>query len=93
MATDPQPVPGAPPENELAPEQAAPPSSPSAPPPSAAPPQHVIKRTRTGGVWVAVGVFAIVLLLLLIFVLMNGTEVRVAYIGAPCLSHAASSSG
>jgi len=76
MATDPQPGPGAPPGEGLAPEQTAPP--PSAP----LPPQHVIKRTRTSGVWTAVGFFAVVLLLLLIFILQNGTEVSVSYLGA-----------
>lgn len=49
------------------------------PPPQ--PPQHRIKRTRTGGIWVAVGFFAVILLLLLIFILQNGTQVRVSYLG------------
>ena len=84
MTTDPPTGPGAPPEEELTPGQAAPPpsaSGPQPPPSEAAPPQHVIKRTRTGGVWVAVGVFAVVLLLLLIFILQNGAEVGVSYLG------------
>ena len=51
------------------------------PPPHAAPPLK-IKRTRTSGVWVAVGFFAIVLLLLLIFILQNGAQVNVSYLGA-----------
>ena len=50
-------------------------------PPPAAPPLK-IKRTRTSGVWVAVGFFAVVLLLLLIFILQNGTQVSVNYLGA-----------
>jgi uncharacterized integral membrane protein len=62
------------PEQPAAPEQAAPPAAP-------APPQHRIKRTRTSGVWVAVGFFAVVLLLLLIFILQNGTQVSVSYLG------------
>jgi uncharacterized integral membrane protein len=67
------------------PQQAAPePAAPPAAPPAAAPhplPQHRIKRTRTGGIWVAVGFFAVILLLLLIFILQNGTDVSVSYLG------------
>ena len=60
---------------QAAPEQAA--------PGQAAPlPDHQIKRTRISGLWVAVGFFAVVLLLLLIFVLQNGTQVGVSYMGA-----------
>ena len=51
------------------------------PPPSHAAPLK-IKRTRTSGLWVAVGFFAIILLLLLIFILQNGAEVNVSYLGA-----------
>jgi lipopolysaccharide assembly protein A len=68
LAPDGQPLPPA------APEQAAPPAAPALP-------QHMIKRTRTSGVWVAVGFFAVVLLLLLIFILQNGTQVSVSYLG------------
>ena len=75
------PQPAAPPEQAqpgpVPPQQAAPPAA--APPPL--PPQHRIKRTRTGGIWVAVGFFAVVLLLLLIFILQNGTDVSVSYLG------------
>ena len=59
------------------PQQAAPPTA--APPPL--PPQHRIKRTRTSGIWVAVAFFAVILLLLLIFILQNGTQVSVSYLG------------
>jgi len=59
------------------PQQAAPPTA--VPPPL--PPQHRIKRTRTSGIWVAVGFFAVILLLLLIFILQNGTDVSVSYLG------------
>ncbi len=45
-------------------------------------PQHVVKRTRLGGVWLASASFAVVLLLLLIFILENGKGVDVAYFGA-----------
>jgi len=75
----PQPV--APPEQAqpepVPPQQAAPPTA--VPPPL--PPQHRIKRTRTSGIWVAVGFFAVILLLLLIFILQNGTQVSVSYLG------------
>ena len=80
----PQPTPGLAPDGQpplppAAPEQAAPEQA--APPAAHALPQHRIKRTRTSGVWVAVGFFAVVLLLLLIFILQNGTEVSVSYLG------------
>ena len=70
------PQPAAPLE-QAPPEQAAPPTA--VPPPL--PPQHRIKRTRTSGIWVAVGFFAVILLLLLIFILQNGTQVSVSYLG------------
>jgi uncharacterized integral membrane protein len=57
-------------------------SAPAAPPPSPAAPPLKIKRTRTSGLWVAVGFFAIILLLLLIFILQNGAQVSVNYLGA-----------
>ena len=44
-------------------------------------PQHVIRRTRTGGVWVASVLFALVLLLL-IFTLENGQRASISYFGA-----------
>ena len=93
MTTDPQPAPtqGEAPtaqpalENtpQVPPQQGAPPPEPAAPS-AAAPhplPQHRIKRTRTGGIWVAVGFFAVILLLLLIFILQNNTDVSVSYLG------------
>jgi lipopolysaccharide assembly protein A len=45
-------------------------------------PQHKIRRTRISGLWVSVGFFAVVLLLLLIFILQNGTKVDISYMGA-----------
>ena len=97
MTTDPQPAPTqgealsaqpalentpqVPPQQTAPPQQAAP--EPAAPP-AAAPhslPQHRIKRTRTSGIWVAVGFFAVILLLLLIFILQNNTDVSVSYLG------------
>jgi uncharacterized integral membrane protein len=75
-------TPQAPPQPAAPPEQAQPgqvPPQQAAPPPL--PPQHRIKRTRTSGIWVAVGFFAVVLLLLLIFILQNNTDVSVSYLG------------
>ena len=96
MTTEPQPMPAGLGTGELGPEpsaaplttpgQVAPPSS--APPPTAptqaaaALPQHKIKRTRISGLWVSVGFFAVILLLLLIFILQNGAKVDISYMGA-----------
>src|ERR1039457_6551995 len=52
------------------------------PAPGQMPAQHVVKRTRIGGVWVASALFAVVLLLLLIFILENGQRVDIGYFGA-----------
>jgi uncharacterized integral membrane protein len=75
----------APAQQTAPPQQAAPePAAPPAARPAAAPhplPQHRLKRTRTGGLWVAVGFFAVILLLLLIFILQNNTDVSVSYLG------------
>jgi uncharacterized integral membrane protein len=80
----------APPQGAVLPGGAVPPGAaepavlepPAEPPPSPAAPPLKIKRTRTSGLWVAVGFFAVVLLLLLIFILQNGTQVSVSYLGA-----------
>lgn len=50
-------------------------------PAKAPPPQHKIRRTRISGLWVAIACFAIVLLLLLIFILENNHSVDIAYFG------------
>jgi uncharacterized integral membrane protein len=67
----------------------APPPEPQSPPQPAPqqpgpqqPPHHKIKHTRTSGLWVAVGIFALVLLFLLIFILQNGRGVDISYLGA-----------
>ncbi|HEY7880563.1 MAG TPA: lipopolysaccharide assembly protein LapA domain-containing protein [Streptosporangiaceae bacterium] len=77
--------PAAPPEQAqpepVPPQQAAPPTAPPTAVHPPLPPQHRIKRTRTSGIWVAVGFFAVILLLLLIFILQNGTQVSVSYLG------------
>jgi uncharacterized integral membrane protein len=58
-------------------------------PPATTAPQHAVPlrshkvhRTRIGGTWVGLGVAAIVLLLLLIFILENGKRVDIGYFGA-----------
>jgi uncharacterized integral membrane protein len=76
-------------------DKISPPAAPAAPEPSPAPdppvpdsppapilPQHKIKRTRISSTWVAITCFAVVLLLLLIFILQNGRTVEVSYFGA-----------
>lgn len=47
-----------------------------------APSRGEVPRTRAGGLWVAAVVFALVLLLLLIFVLQNGRRAEVSFLGA-----------
>jgi lipopolysaccharide assembly protein A len=64
------------------PEPAAIPGPPAPAEPAPQAPPLKIKRTRTSGLWVAVGFFAVILLLLLIFILQNGTQVSVNYLGA-----------
>jgi uncharacterized integral membrane protein len=75
--------PGSPPQTPTAdtpPAQTAPAQT---APAQTAPAQPLkIKRTRISGLWVAVGFFAVVLLLLLIFILQNGSTVQVSYMGA-----------
>jgi len=87
MTTDPKPA-TTPPSAETPSDQPARETPPQAPPQPPAPeppphplPQHRIKRTRTGGIWVAVAFFAVILLLLLIFILQNSAEVGVSYLG------------
>ena len=61
----------------------APPAQPRPPgPPGPGVPHHTIRHTRISGLWVAVACFALVLLLLLIFILQNGRTVDIAYFGA-----------
>jgi uncharacterized integral membrane protein len=64
------------------PDQAQLPVS-AAPPTGTGPVQpHRVRRTRMGGVWVASASFAVVLLLLLIFILENSKRVPVSFFGA-----------
>ncbi len=73
MATDPQPAPTL---------TDTPLPGPGQPGLETQPPQHKIKRTRISGLWVAVAFFAVILLLLLIFILQNGEKVDISYMGA-----------
>ncbi len=97
MTTEPQPTPTGelPPESLVPPavperpaQPASPAGRPAAPQPAAPPqtgpllPQHKVRRTRISGLWVSVGFFAVVLLLLLIFILQNGAKVDISYMGA-----------
>jgi putative membrane protein len=98
MTTEPQPTPAAAPlpgatigadvpQAEPGPQAPAPgnqpPPVPGGQPPAATlVPPHRLKRTRISGLWVALGFFAVVLLLLLIFILQNGTKVDISYMGA-----------
>jgi uncharacterized integral membrane protein len=72
------------PGNGTVPEQlpAEPPASAPPPPATRPPAQHVVRRTRVGGVWVASALFALVLLLLLIFILENSAKVKISFFGA-----------
>jgi len=67
-------------------EKAAPTSPPAEAQRSAqtSPPRSELKlrRTRISGAWFAIGAFAVVLLLLLIFILQNSHTVEVSYFGA-----------
>lgn len=49
---------------------------------SVALPTHRVRRTRIGGVWIGAALFALILLLLLIFILENGQRVSISYFGA-----------
>lgn len=50
--------------------------------PKQPPPDEKIKRTKAAFVWIAIGAFAVVLLLLLVFILENSNSVDVSYFGA-----------
>jgi uncharacterized integral membrane protein len=59
-------------------------SGPKAPDTSTAvrPRRRPLPRTRLSAVWTALALFAVVLLLLLIFILQNSRSVEVSYLGA-----------
>jgi lipopolysaccharide assembly protein A len=75
MSTEPVPAQALPPGAEASPEAGAPPGAEGMP-------HHTIRPTRISGLWVAVAFFAVVLLLLLIFILQNAKTVDIAYFGA-----------
>ena len=78
MSTEPQPA-------TQAPQPDAPPLQSDTTPPrqqAGPPPQHPIKRTRLRGLWIALIIFALVLLFLLIFILQNSRGVDISYLGA-----------
>jgi lipopolysaccharide assembly protein A len=77
-----QPAPGELAPGSTAPDAAAPPPTTPVSPSAPVTPPLKIKRTRTSGLWVALGFFAVVLLLLLIFILQNGEKVDISYMGA-----------
>lgn len=52
-----------------------------APSPVHASAEHMLERTRLGGVWVAVGCFAVVLLFLLLFIIQNNSTVSISFLG------------
>lgn len=49
-------------------------------------PEHV-HRTRIGGLWVAIGCFAVIVVLLLVFILQNDQHVDVSYLGFHARMH------
>jgi putative membrane protein len=63
-------------------------TTPTDPPPPATagtsplPVQHVVRSTRTSRTWTAAILFALVLILLLIFIVQNGQHVKVSFLGA-----------
>jgi uncharacterized integral membrane protein len=67
---------------QLAGEPGQPAAEPSAPPASQQLQPHRIKRTRVSSVWVGAALFAVILLLLLIFILENSKTVSVSFFGA-----------
>ena len=83
-AVSPQPVPDGPPQ--VVPGAAPQPVEvgPAGPEAAVAPPprQHVIRRTRVGGVWVMLTISAVVLILLLVFILENLKRADVSFFGA-----------
>jgi uncharacterized integral membrane protein len=44
--------------------------------------RRAVRRSRMGGAWVAAVLFAVVLLLLLVFILENSQQVNIGYFGA-----------
>ncbi|MGI8334557.1 LapA family protein [Actinomadura scrupuli] len=85
----PRPAQGVPPAQGTQPAQPAPAPAQAAPAaqggtgvrPAPRLEQHRVTGTRIGGIWIASILFAIVLLLLLIFILQNGKSVEISFFG------------
>ncbi len=80
MSTEPQPATQAPQPDAPPPQAGTTPPQPG--PRTQTPPHHTIRHTRISGLWIAVGIFALVLLFLLIFILQNSRGVDISYLGA-----------
>jgi uncharacterized integral membrane protein len=52
-----------------------------APSPARASAEHVLQRTRLGTAWLAVGCFLVILVILLIFIAQNGSDVSISFLG------------
>jgi lipopolysaccharide assembly protein A len=86
VSTEPQSTPARPAQPQPGPRPGSEPGSQPGPQPGSQPgsqvPDHAIKHTRISGLWVAVAFFAVILLLLLLFILQNGKTADIAYFGA-----------
>jgi lipopolysaccharide assembly protein A len=84
MTTEPQPAQAPAPAPQPDASQPGPGPQPQpqpGPQPSTPPPDHKIRHTRISGLWIAVAIFAVVLLFLLIFILQNNRDVSISYLG------------
>jgi lipopolysaccharide assembly protein A len=81
MSTEPPPAQTPTASTTGAPGPGTPPPQQQPGPQQQSPPPHA-KRTRASGLWIAVAIFAVVLLFLLIFILQNGRGVDISYLGA-----------
>ena len=57
-------------------------TDPRSAPDSEPPPQRKARHARLSGLWLAITFFAVVLVLLLIFILQNSAAVKITYFGA-----------
>jgi uncharacterized integral membrane protein len=51
------------------------------PAPEPVPAPQAARRTRISGIWVAIGCFAVIVVLLLIFIVQNDQRVDISYLG------------
>jgi lipopolysaccharide assembly protein A len=84
VSTEQQPASQAPtPGTASDPQLDAPSTGPQPGPRQPGPPlPQTVKHTRVSRLWIVVAIFAVVLLFLLIFILENGRDVDIAYLGA-----------